>query len=840
MNASPDSAGSPDGALLPDHHGTGMLRRFGWLYGLLGFGARLARVRVEEHSVDRVREASERGPVVYVLQHTTAVDHLALNAVLNRRRLPLSVWSNGANSLWWLPVRDAWRALRARLTRQREPAVDTGWLASQIVSGQVITLFLDTSASGPDPFDAVIEAQRHSDRPIQLVPIVVLWTRAPKATGQVRNFLLGRRDAPGPLGQLRDVWFRSDGALLQAGEPLDVASFLPRVAADEAATALRRVLRRFLVRESRVVQGPRLLPYADMQRAVLDNPPMRELAQREASTRGVPIDEVRREMVAEYRKIASRFRWWVVRVSDVLMRPIWTRVFNGVDARPEDIERIRAAMRRGSLVLVPCHKSHADYVLITWVFYQHDLIIPHVITGDNLAIWPLSSYFRSVGGFFIKRSFSGEHIHPAVFARYLRELIFHGYPVEFFIEGGRSRSGKLLPPRVGVLGMVFDAAERRPHDQEVTLLPISLAYEEVAEEGAYVREAGGEDKRPETMGQLVKARSVLKRRFGRVYLRVGEPIPCSGLVDASEGQPTWSDRAPIERKSLLVRVAERVMHRIAAVTVVLPTSLCAAALLAHHRRGVRHVELTARLERFRTFLLARSAQEASSMVHFDLAVRTALDRFARAGHVSPVEHEGERLWNVEPGSRIGLEFYKNQILQFFVPAGLVAMALRALPDAPQRAEALVDGVAFLVWTWRREFRFDPDGTVGELVRDGLAALDAHGALRPTDEGWVVADAERVGEIHALFRNFAEAYLLVLRSIDEGATSKGLPKSLVARSEALLASGAVTRPESLSVITLQNAVAAFVEAGALSEVDGQLGRVEERCADAVARLAPMVE
>jgi hypothetical protein len=208
------------------------------------------------------------------------------------------------------------------------------------------------------------------------------------------------------------------------------------------------------------------------------------------------------------------------------------------------------------------------------------------------------------------------------------------------------------------------------------------------------------------------------------------------------------------------------------------------------------------------------------MVHFDLAVRTALDRFARAGHVSPVEHEGERLWNVEPGSRIGLEFYKNQILQFFVPAGLVAMALRALPDAPATRRGAggrgrLPGLDLAA------------GSSASTPMEPSASWSATGwrrstptarSARRTRAGWSPMRSG-VGEIHALFRNFAEAYLLVLRSIDEGATSKGLAKSLVARSEALLASGAVTRPESLSVITLQNAVAAFVEAGALSEVDG---------------------
>jgi len=238
-------------------------------------------------------------------------------------------------------------------------------------------------------------------------------------------------------------------------------------------------------------------------------------------------------MERDFDKIAANFRWWIIEVLNFVLKPLWTRIYSGVDVRPEDLERIRTAMRQGAAVLVPSHKSHFDYLLLSWVFYQHDLIVPHVVAGMNLAIWPVSLVLRGAGGFFVKRSFSGDRVFPAVFSRYLRELIRQDYPVEFFIEGGRTRSGKLMPPKLGVLGMVFEASELRRHEQKVSLLPIAFAYEQVAEEQAYARELGGEEKKAESVGQLVKARSVLSRRFGQVYLRVGEPIDVGPRVDAS-------------------------------------------------------------------------------------------------------------------------------------------------------------------------------------------------------------------------------------------------------------------------------------------------------------------
>ncbi|NUQ12094.1 MAG: redoxin domain-containing protein, partial [Gemmatimonadaceae bacterium] len=196
----------------------------------------------------------------------------------------------------------------------------------------------------------------------------------------------------------------------------------------------------------------------------------------------------------------------------------------GVDLRDVDVERIRAAYRDGATVLVPCHRSHLDYVLISSQLFERDVMIPHVVAGENLSFFPLGPLLRRVGAVFIKRSFSGDRVFPAVFSAYLRQLIRDEFPLEFFIEGGRSRTGKLLPPKLGVLSMVMDAAAEARADRRVTLLPVAISYEQIAEEGAYARELDGGRKQAEDLGQVVKAGKVVTKRYGRVFMRVGQPI----------------------------------------------------------------------------------------------------------------------------------------------------------------------------------------------------------------------------------------------------------------------------------------------------------------------------
>ncbi len=837
-------------------YGSAMLRTFGWFYWILGLGRLLGRVRLEEHSVERIRTASEKGTVVYILLRRSTVDHLALNTVLNRRRLPLSVWANGVINFYWQPVIEAWRDVYHRISHVFSEGlpdpVRSGWLARTVAAGAPVTVFLTNNDTWrnvlsrtemADPLAALLEAQKESGSPIQLVPTLVVWDRSPDVSDQsaVTHFLSGTHEAPTRLMMARNVAFRSHEAFIQVGEPVDLAEFTERVEASKQAKALRVLLRRFLRREARLVRGPRLLPHHVMKRLVLENPPMRELARRESEATGQSVTDIQKQMSSDFDTIAARFKWWVVRLLDLALRPLWTRVYSGVNVRDEDLDHIRTAMRGGTAVLVPCHKSHFDYVLLSWVFHEHDLIVPHVVAGANMAFWPVSIFLRGAGGFFIKRSFAGERIFPAVFSRYLRELINHGYPVEFFIEGGRSRTGKLLQPRLGVLGMVLDAAAVRPRSREVTLLPIQLCYEQVAEEGTYALELAGEEKTTESVGQVVSARSILSRRFGRVYLRVGEPILCSQIVDPTEDQPRWTQRSRMEQREILQPLGERIIHRIAQAAVVLPTSVTALALMAHHRRGIKHTELTARMQRFRDFLRRAGAEEASSMEYFSQARGEALERFRKAGLINAMEHQDERLWGINVDTRITLEGYKNQLIQFFVAAGFVSMAARPLPDAPFTLDDVRGSVSRLAWVLRREFILDPDTGTTELTRRGLADLVAHGALTEDDGRYELADMAMMGEIFNLFRHFLETYTLVLRSIDKVGRNdtKEMCRVLQGMGPALLSSGQVTRPEALSTVTLENAVKSFIDDGTFSNTHDQI-RGTEHVAGVVASLAPMVD
>ncbi len=834
-------------------YGSRMLRTFGWFYKTLGLTRAFGRVRFEEHSAERIRRAHAAGPIVYVLLRRSALDHLALNSALNRHELPLSQWADRITSFYWQPVMKAYRELYQRWSswmREGRPSdpVRSGWLAEAISQGRPVVLFLgpheEDRPDEEDPLTAVLDAATRLGCNVQLLPVICVWDRAPEHDSDtVRNFLLGSRENPGLFSTLSNLYMPSgQGPFVQVGEPVDTAELVRRVPEDRRLRSLRTVLRRFLKRESSVVRGPRLKPRAALQQLVLDNPPMRTFAKEEAARSGRSVAAVQRAMAKEFDTIAASFSWAVIRAASIVMRPLWNRVFSGYDIRDEDLERIRTAKRNGTAVLVPCHKSHFDYLLLSWVLYHDDLIVPHVVAGINLAIWPVHYFLRGAGGFFIRRSFDGEHVHAAVFSRYLRELLRQGYTVEFFIEGGRTRTGKLLRARLGVLEMILDSASMMPPDREITLLPIAIAYEQVAEQSSYTSELRGGEKQAESMSQLFRARQVLRRRFGRIYLRVGEPIVASEVIAATT--PAYEELDEDQRRDRLRVIGDRLMASIGDVMVVLPTGLVALALLAHHRQAITHAELMVRIARFRTHLDRIGALSSDLLTRPDGAIKQALDRFTREGRIRELRAGDERIWHVVPDQREALDFHKNQILQFFAVPSLVAASIRVVEGRVFDAATLCPTFERVVTLLQREFTFPPEMSTEALLASGLADLVAHGAIATEGDGFVVSDAERIGEILGLTRSLLEAYQLVAtetaRMAGKPMDAKQTTKALQEQGESWLEAGLLSRPESLASVTLRNAVSAMVDEGRITRHPDRVEPHPEALAEVSDLLASMVQ
>ena len=217
----------------------------------------------------------------------------------------------------------------------------------------------------------------------------------------------------------------------------------------------------------------------------------------------------------------------------MLFRSLFNRVFEGLVVNRDDITRLRETMKTKPVVFVSCHRSHLDYLVVPYVLFTEDMVTPHIAAGVNLSFWPVGYFLRKGGAFFIRRSFRGDELYSLLLKKYIEFLLKNRHNIKFFIEGTRSRSGKMLPPAYGILKMILESYRSRSLE-DIALVPVSIVYDEVFEEGSYTKELQGAKKEKESATGLLKSRKIVKRNFGKVYVRFADPLSVKEIIQKAD------------------------------------------------------------------------------------------------------------------------------------------------------------------------------------------------------------------------------------------------------------------------------------------------------------------
>ena len=200
------------------------------------------------------------------------------------------------------------------------------------------------------------------------------------------------------------------------------------------------------------------------------------------------------------REIASKQTYSIIRFFEVILGNLWNKLFDGIETYyPENVSQV--ANEGYEIVYVPTHRSHLDYLLMSYVVHQSGFPVPHTAAGKNLDFFPVGGLLRKGGAFYLRRSFKGKKLYTAVFNEYLHFLLSNGYPMTFFPEGGRSRTGKLLPLRTGMFSMIVHSYLRDPK-KPIAFVPIYIGYDKVFELGSYLKELSGAAKQKESFSSF--------------------------------------------------------------------------------------------------------------------------------------------------------------------------------------------------------------------------------------------------------------------------------------------------------------------------------------------------
>ena len=795
-------------------------------------------IEVDETWSDEVRAAAEKGVVVYVARSISFLDFLCLDFLVKRFGLPLVRFVNDLG-LWILePFGRGERRLRFRRQVPEEEA-----LASVVESRFSALLFLrrppklgsrarrgeETEA---DLIRTLVETQRKLDVPILLVPQTFVWNmRPPRQRRGLVDLFFGPVEWPGKVRVFFQFLFNYRNARLRSGTAFDLRQFIAEhqdLTDLEIADKVRYALLRRIERERRLVQGPTKKTPGRIQEELLRSPRVREQIEAYAAQTGKPIAKVEREARKMLHQLAANQQPWAVALFLRVLTWVFRRIYDGLVVDQEGVERVREAARHGTLVYLPSHKSHVDYLVLSYLLQRQALQPPLIAAGDNLSFFPLGFFLRRGGAFFIKRSFKGKKLYPALVDAYIRKLLVEGFPIEFFLEGGRSRTGKLLSPKFGLLSMVVDAASRA-HLTRVFFVPVSIGYERIVEERSYVHELGGGEKKKESLGGLLETPKLLRSRYGRLYVQFGELLE---LGDALQGE-SIADLKPPERRKLVQSIAHETLRRIDQVTVVTPAAIVATALLVHRRRGIRMGELRERIAMLFGALERKGARIAGPLTDAEGELRQdtldeTLALFVDAGLVEEHETGGETIYRVPGRRRMALEYYKNNILHFFVPTALVANALRVGAE-PVAASELEERVARLAELFRHELNVTEDPH--ELVAEALSDMERNGEVERMADHVRVGDADAGRDVETyadMLSSYFEAYLLAVRSASglprkggaleedktEGVGRKEWVKKTLELGQRMYLAGELEHRESISKPKLETAIRALKEHGLL--------------------------
>ena len=439
--------------------------------------------------------------------------------------------------------------------------------------------------------DYISAHQQNHDLDVQMLPVSVMFGRRPDkegkkmpslqvvgATYKLYKIIVSGRDCYTHFS--RTVSFKT----LQLDNNQDISTL---------ARKLSRVARIHFAKQRTASVGPKLPVRQEMLNKLLHNPNISEAIQEEAKSKNINLDKAKKNALSILNEIAANFSYRMLRVTDFILTWAWHRLYQGLKVTNAD--PIRELAQNGhEIVYAPCHRSHMDYLLLSYVLYRQGLVPPHIAAGINLNFWPAGPIFRRLGAFFIRRSFRGNKLYTAVFREYLAELFIRGYSVEYFIEGGRSRTGRLLDPKTGMLTITVQTL-LRGDSRPITIVPVYIGYEHVLEVATYANELRGAKKEKESLWRTIKAFFKLKK-LGFGYVNFGQPIPLNQFLN--QHIPDWRDAIEptgSQRPSWLTPttnlLAKQIMERINSSAAINAMNLCSSILLAADQCALTKVRL---------------------------------------------------------------------------------------------------------------------------------------------------------------------------------------------------------------------------------------------------------
>lgn len=508
-----------------------------------------------------------------------------------------------------------------------------------------------------------------SDLDVQVIPATVLWGRKPGKENNQKPYL----QAMNGLEKSKAVLLAGRDCLVRFSPVVSLRYMANSHGTDNTiAHKLARVARIHFSRQKLAASGPNLPSRQALFDRLLKSEAIKKAIEDEAQAKNISIEKASKEAQDIMDEIAANFSYSLIKRGEKILGWLWNKLYQGLHISNASTVR-KLAQDGHEIVYVPCHRSHMDYLLLSYVLYHEGMVPPHIAAGINLNFFPAGPIFRHGGAFFIRRSFKGNKLYSTIFREYLAELFAKGYSVEYFSEGGRSRTGRLLQAKTGMLAMTIQAM-LRGMNRPVTLVPVYIGYEHVMEVATYAKELRGKRKEKENASLVIRTLRKL-RNFGKGYVNFGEPIQLNQYLN--EHAPEWTKdidpmgtSKPQWMSPVVNDLATKMMTHINDAAATNALTLCATALLASRQRALSRDSLVSQINCYLSLLKNVPYSDT-----FTVPKDSAEDLVKHAESLNKFLIESDSMGDIISLDRhqsILMTYYRNNIIHLFALPSLIA------------------------------------------------------------------------------------------------------------------------------------------------------------------------
>lgn len=591
----------------------------------------------------------------------------------------------------------------------------------------------------PEPLVRLVGALEHNavDN-AQIIPVSVFWGQNPaRETSPWKLLFADTWAVTGRLRKLMSIVMLGRKTRVQFSTPIQLNELVAQNKGHERTLRMaHRMLRVHFRNQKTAVIGPDLSHRRNLVKGLVHAPQVRQAIKDEAERENIPLEKAEARALRYGNEIASDYAYTAVRFLEVVLSWFWNKIYDGI--RVNHLEPLQDAVHGYEVIYVPCHRSHIDYLLLSYLLFRNGLTPPHIAAGINLNMPVVGSLLRRGGAFFMRRSFKGNPLYTSVFNEYLHTLFSRGFPVEYFVEGGRSRTGRMLQPKTGMLAITLRSYLRSSR-LPILFVPVYIGYERVLEGRTYLGELRGAAKKKESIFDIFKVIGALKQRFGQVWVNFGEPLKLNEFLE--QHQPGWrqQDLAPNLRPDWLNettnKLSERIAQRLNEAAAVNPVNLVALAMLSTSRQALDRRSLARILDLYQNLLRA-----VPYSPHTTLPDGNGEALISYVKELGLLAEQKDALGNIlylDEQNAVLMTYYRNNVMHIFALPALLASFFQSSSRISREqilrfTEALYPYLrAELFIRWEpEELEAVIDRWLAAFVEQGLLKLDGETYVRP--------------------------------------------------------------------------------------------------------------